>query len=361
MSSFCAEPSKKEKLSRASKEDFASSLKEVFPEIIFHDEKMYELLLSVQKIAPSSSPVLIEGETGTGKELIARAIHTHSGRCHKKMIPINCSAIPENILEAELFGYEKGAFTGADSKKPGILESLEGGTLFLDEIADMPLSLQVKLLRVLQEKKYMPLGSRVEKEVDIRFVAATNKPLEEEVKEGRFRSDLFYRLNVFPLCIPSLRERKKDIPCLTEFFLSLFQEKNQVKLELDERVKECFSKYSWPGNVRELCNLVERISLLKGEGLITAEDLPKEIKLEVEKNKRQKISSSEKYNSCGSFPSIPQEGLNLDAHLEEISQFYMKEALKITANNKKEAAKLLGLNRTTLVERIKKKIEQGKW
>ena len=361
MSSFYVDASIKE--TKSQKAPFASkfSIKEVFSEIIFHDEKMYALLEAVEKIAPSSGPVLILGETGTGKELVARAIHAHSGRAGKKMIPINCSAIPENILEAELFGYEKGAFTGADTKKLGILDSLHGGTLFLDEIADMPFNLQAKLLRVLQEKKYMPLGSRVEKEMDVRFVAATNKSLEEEVKMGRFRADLYYRLNVFPLYVPSLRERKKDILLLLNFFLKLFQEKNKVQLEIKEEVKEFFFRYSWPGNVRELSNLVERVCLLKGEGLISEEDLPEEIKKEMTSTKKQKNSFNIEESYLYKEKEFPREGFELDSHLEEISHFYMKEALKITGNNKKEAAKLLGLNRTTLMERIKKKTEQNKW
>ena len=329
-----------------------------FPEVIFSDEKMVSLLRSLEKISPSSSPVLILGETGTGKELIAKAVHEHSGRSENKMIPINCSAMPENILEAELFGYEKGAFTGADQSRSGILGSLEGGTLFLDEIGDMPLNLQAKLLRLLQEKKYRPLGSRSEKQVDVRFVAATNKNLAEEVKLGRFRSDLFYRLNVLPVRVPSLRERKKDIGLLLQYFLDSFNKKNRTKVSFHSDLLKIFSEYAWPGNVRELYNFVERLSLLKGSGVVSEADLPCDMKKEISSFA---LSFESVFSSKNSLRiSLPENGFNLDAYLDEISLLYIKEALERTQNNKKEAARLLSLKRTTLVERIKKKVEEGK-
>lgn len=341
--------------------DLNTKLKKCFPGIIFCDEKMEKVLKDLQKIAPSSSPVLILGETGTGKELIAKAVHKSSGRVKNNLITINCSAIPENILEAELFGYEKGAFTGADRTRSGILDSLEGGTLFLDEIGDMPLRIQAKLLRVLQEKKYRPLGGGLEKTVDVRFIAATNKDLEQEVKEKRFRSDLFYRLNVLPLKIPSLRERKKDIPLLFEYFLDSFRKKNKVSIKIKEEVSNFFCHYSWPGNVRELYNFVERICLMKEEGLVSSEDIPPEMKREILFSKETEAHSDILKGVFNHEINLPESGFDLDAHLNNIANAFIKEALKRTQNNKKEAAKLLALKRTTLIERIKKRVEGGGW
>lgn len=343
--------------SEISLKDFSQYLQMRFPDIVFRDEKMVKVLGDVEKISPSDSPVLILGETGTGKEVIAKAIHTHSGRVSKQLVPINCSAIPENILEAELFGYEKGAFTGADRSRAGILDGLNGGTLFLDEIGDMPLRLQVKLLRVLQEKKYRPLGSQKEKEVDVRFIAATHKDLDHEVKEKRFRADLFYRLNVLPICIPSLRERTSDIPCLLKQFVHEYCIKNQVKIDLTPEVIRSFVSYSWPGNVRELHNFVERICLMRGSGLIEKKDLPGELTKESAQGHSVDLQSFEDTSTL----YFPESGIDLDAYLERVSSLYIKEALSRTQNNKKEAARLLSLNRTTLVERIKKRMELGTW
>ena len=364
MSSFNSEISKEDQLLSLGMVDSSASnqkLRESFPYIIFSDEKMAKILNNIVKISPSDCPVLILGETGTGKELIARAIHESSGRGSRSLVPINCSAIPESILEAELFGYEKGAFTGADRAKPGLLDSLNGGTLFLDEIGDMSLRVQVKLLRVLQEKKYRPLGSHHEKSVDVRFVAATNKDLEQEVKDKKFRSDFYYRLNVLPLSLPSLKERQKDIPLLMKHFLEAFNSKNQVKVEFKKEVLELFSSYSWPGNIRELFNFVERVCLMKGTGFVSEEDVPEEIRTEV--NSLKNLDKGLKFSEAGVNSDLyfPESGFDLDCYLDLIESSYFKEALIRTKNNKKEAAKLLSLNRTTLVERIKKKIGLGSW
>lgn len=364
MSSFSLGISKNQEYSRdlSIPKSCDANLQKIFPGIVSFDIKMKNILRDLLKISPSNSPVLILGETGTGKELIAKAIHSHSGRPKNKLIAINCSAIPENILEAELFGYEKGAFTGADRTRPGIFDSLEGGTLFLDEIGDMPLRLQVKLLRVIQEKKYMSLGGRVEKTINIRFIAATNKDLEQEVQEKKFRSDLFYRLNVLPLYIPPLRERKSDIPLLIEFFINSFMVNNGKKIlfELKKEVLDIFSEYSWPGNIRELCNFVERLCLMKDSGVVSEKDIPMEIKKEMSRYTISKRPITVKQSNHIEI-NLPETGIDLDVHLEEIGSFYIKEALLRTQNNKKEAAKLLSLNRTTLVERIKKRRLTGKW
>lgn len=327
-----------------------------FPEIISNDKKLKETLRLLLKIAPSDSPILILGETGTGKDLIARAIHNNSNRPKDKLVTINCSAIPDNLFESELFGYMKGAFTGADKKTAGILESIDGGTLFLDEIGDMPLHLQVKLLRVLQEKKYTPIGSRVEVKTDIRFIAATNKNLEEEIKEKKFRLDLYYRLNVLPIKISPLRKRKEDIPLLFKYFsdILLLKNKKKLKLKLGTDVLKIFTNYSWPGNIRELYNLSERLCLIKEDENISVEDLPIEIRKESNSKDRKFFANESHFNQLMQL-KIPEDGFNLGKLLEEISHHYIDAALKKTGNNKKKAAELLSLNRTTLLERLKKK------
>ena len=230
-------------------------------DFIFTSPKMQSVYLKIQKVAKTTTTVLITGESGTGKEVAARAIHLNSSRTEKPFIPVNCGAIPESLIESEFFGYSKGAFTGADPKgKIGFFEQAEGGTIFLDEIGDMPLSLQVKLLRVLQEKTITPIGSNKIKKVDVRIIAATNKNLEELVKENKFREDLYYRLNVFPIYIPPLRERPKDIEELSLYFISKYSQLfNLSPKKISNEVKDIFFSYSWPGNIRELKNTIEYI------------------------------------------------------------------------------------------------------
>ncbi len=239
---------------------------------------MVKIREEIRKVAPTLTTVLITGETGTGKELIAQAVHKNGTRKDNPFIKINCAAIPENLMESELFGYEKGAFTGAVYKKPGRFELAHKGTLFLDEIGEIPRGMQVKLLQVIQDQQFERVGGLRTIKVDVRLVAATNRNLLQEVRDGRFREDLFYRLNVFPIQIPPLRERREDIVPLTEHFLEKFNRKNaRTVTRIDPRVKELLVNYSWPGNIRELENLIERLVLIAQEDTIRLEDLPEEM------------------------------------------------------------------------------------
>lgn len=325
--------------------------------------RMQEVLNVLRKVATSSSTVLLLGESGTGKEVLARYLHYLSGR-KGLFVAINCAAIPEELLEAELFGYEKGAFTGAIKSKPGKFEMAEGGTLFLDEIGDMPLKLQVKLLRALQDKVIERLGSEKPIKVNTRIVAATNQNLETLIKEGRFREDLYYRLNVISLEIPPLRERKEDIPMLAEFLLKKICEREGIPVKrLSEEVLEIFKKYHWPGNIREFENLLERMVLLSDKELLITEDLPPHLQQIQDGRPSQKREEEEKileeriFFSKSFFPELPdlvEGGLSLNKLLEEIEVFYLKRALELSGGVKSRAARLLGLNRTTFIEKLKR-------
>jgi len=252
--------------------------RQALSEIVGKSEAMEKVLATIGKVARSDAPVLIHGESGTGKELVARALHRLSQRAGRRFLAINCSAIPETLLESELFGYVKGAFTGADKGRKGYFEEAAGGTLFLDEIGEMPPRLQAKLLRVLQEKQFSPVGSNEVKYADVRVITATNVDLEDAVAHQRFRLDLFYRLNVLPILLPPLRDRKGDVRLLLDYFI---EHSNQVHslhnpCYMNPEVYQCLERYSWPGNVRELQNLVERLVVMSGGGMITLEALPSE-------------------------------------------------------------------------------------
>jgi len=313
-----------------------------FKDIIGQSEKMEEVFRLVENVADSDSTIIINGETGTGKGLIAKAIHRYSHRKIKPFVQINCGAIPENLLESELFGHVRGAFTGATSPKLGKFEVANGGTIFLDEIGDMSPDLQVKLLRVLEEKEFEQVGGCKTIKVDVRVIAATHRDLEEEVQKGTFREDLFYRLYVIPIALPPLRERKSDIPILVSHFLEYFNEKNKRNVEsLSEEAMDIIMRHSWNGNVRELKNMVEGLVVLKGEGDIYPKDLPK------------KLSNR---NSTVSLPQvdISQEGICLSSAVSEFEKSLIVQCLEQTKWVKKQAAKLLQVNRTTLVEKIKR-------
>ena len=314
-----------------------------FENIISDHEKMLAIFEIVEKVADSDSTVLVYGESGTGKELIARALHYNSHRQDKPLIPINCGAIPEELLESELFGYEKGAFTGAASSRIGRFELAHTGTIFLDEIGEMSPSLQVKLLRVLQEREFERVGGTRTIKVDVRIIAATNKDLEVMVEKNEFREDLFYRLNVIPIELPALRERRSDIPLLVQHFMEHFNAQKHRDIEgvLPEAL-ERLTAYHWPGNVRELENVIERITILKGSGVIALEDLP------------EKIMRS--FKSGGMVPNIdvPDEGLDFDAVVQTFEKHLLTRALDKTHGVKAKAAVLLHMNRTTLVEKVKK-------
>jgi len=314
-------------------------------------KKIYEL---AKKVAPSSSTVLILGESGTGKEVLAKYIHFCSKR-KGPFVTINCAAIPEELLEAELFGYEKGAFTGAIKSKPGKFEIANKGTLFLDEIGDLSLKLQAKLLRVIQEKQVERLGSDHSIKVDVRILAATNKDLEKEVQEGRFREDLFFRLNVIPIKLPPLRERKEDIPLLTQFFLKRICEREGIEeKKFTSQAIKALLNYPWPGNIRELENFIERVVILSENNIIGVEDLSLSTlssKLQIRESLTEDKDMLIKYLS---LPQISEDGIELNKLLKEIEVYYLKKALEISKGVKTKAAKLLRLNRTTFIEKLKK-------
>lgn len=313
-----------------------------YGDIIGQSNKMDEIYALIEKVAETDSTVVITGESGTGKGMIARAIHNRSDRREKPFITINCGAIPENLLESELFGHTRGAFTGATSSKPGKFELAKGGTIFLDEIGDMSTNLQVKILRVLEEKEFEQVGGSKTLHADVRIIAATHADLEELVKKGEFREDLFYRLYVIPIEVPVLRERRSDIPLLVSHFLIEFNRKNNGDVEgVSQSAMEIMKGYSWPGNVRELKNMVERMVVLKGEGYIEPEDLSEKLR---KTNDNYRIANIE----------ISEDGINLNTAVTEFEKALILESLTRTKWIKNQAAKLLRLNRTTLVEKIKR-------
>jgi len=304
-----------------------------FPEIIGQSKAMRGILSQIMKVAPTDSTVLILGDSGTGKELVATSIYRHSFRKNRPLVKLNCVAIPEGLLESELFGHEKGSFTGASTKKVGKFELANGGTIFLDEIGDMPLNTQAKILRVLQEKEFERVGGIRSIKVDVRFIAATNKNLEDMVKEDRFREDLYYRLNVFPIHLPPLKERKEDIPLLVDHFL-----KNGSKsARVSSQTLQLLIKYSWPGNVRELRNSLERAAVMCKNGAIKPYHLPENI-----------ISTHNTFNMSAS------QELSLNEQLAEIEQGMIIEALHRASGIQVKAAELLGIKQRSLWHRIKK-------
>lgn len=306
--------------------------------IIGSSDRMIEIFDTVKRVAPTTTTILITGETGTGKELIARAIHRNSPRKNNPFIKINCAAIPENLMESELFGYEKGAFTGAATKKQGRFELAHKGTLFLDEVGELPKDMQVKLLRVIQEQEFERVGGLQTIKVDVRLITATNRNLLQDVKDGRFREDLYYRLNVIPAHLPSLRERKEDIPVLTDFFIEKFNKKLDRSVKcIDEKVMNLFIQYKWPGNIRELENLIERMILMARDDTITFADLPSELKTAME-------------SDASDPPGILQKPFKdfMKTHMEDIEKQMIIGVLEECGNNVTRAAQQLGLSRKGL-------------
>ncbi|MCP9448463.1 MAG: sigma-54 dependent transcriptional regulator [Nitrospira sp.] len=297
---------------------------------------MMEVYKLVARVAANKSTVLLQGESGTGKELIARAIHAHGPRRDKPFIPVNCGALPDTLLESEMFGYEKGAFTGAVGNKVGLFESANGGTLFLDEIGDLGKDLQVKLLRVMQDHEVRRVGSTTSTKVDVRIIAATNQNLEQLVKEGRFRDDLYYRLKVVPIVLPSLAERREDIPMLVHHFLQKFSGgANQTVHGLLPETMAILTRYRWPGNVRELENVIERAVSLSHGPLLTPEDLPAAIRLGAQAEQDSKQPRCDQTDEAY-------------LTLEEVEKRHLIRVLKETRGNKVKAAKILGIDRRTL-------------
>ncbi len=313
-----------------------------FENIVGCGARMQEILGAVSRVAPTRTTVLLCGESGVGKDLIARAIHHHSPRAAQPFVKINCTAIPENLMESELFGYEKGAFTGAVCTKPGKFEQGDGGTVFLDEIGDVPTAVQVKLLRILQEREFERLGSNKTRQLDVRVIAATNVDLRSALEEGNFREDLYYRLNVFPITIPSLRERSEDVPVLADYFLQKFTRETGSRVAgISEEAQRKLVAYHWPGNVRELENVIER-SLLYAAGTVLQ---PGDIRLDYAPRRAINGAGAASNGHNGDF--LP-EGVSLDEHERQL----IREALKRAAGNKSQAARLLGLSRNALRYRL---------
>jgi DNA-binding NtrC family response regulator len=305
-----------------------------FDNIIGRSPPMQEIFATIMRVAPTRATVLLAGESGVGKDLIARAIHHQSPRRDRPFVKINCSAIPENLMESELFGFEKGAFTGAVSSKPGKFEQADTGTVFLDEIGDVPASVQVKLLRVLQEREFERLGSNKTRHIDVRIVAATNQDLRAALEQGTFREDLYYRLNVVPMNMPPLRERRDDIAFLAEHFVKKLAPDSGSRVEsITEGAIQKLLEYHWPGNVRELENVIERSLVLCSGTTLEAGD----IKMDV--TPRPRPQSEEHF--------LP-EGMTLEEH----EQAMIREALRLTEGNKSQAARLLGLTRNALRYRL---------
>lgn len=303
-----------------------------FGKMIGKSSEMQKLFQNIQKVAPAKASVLVTGESGVGKELVAQAIHSMSPRKDNALISVNCSALSETLLESELFGHEKGAFTGADGLKKGRFELAHGGTIFLDEIGEINLATQVKLLRVLQERKFERVGGEQTIEVDVRVVAATNKNLEEEVKAGRFREDLYYRLNVVHLEVPPLRERKDDIPLIVDYYLDKFSKENGKEIVgIDNKARSALYKYEWPGNIRQLVNCIESAVVMCSGNEIKLEDLPPSISDYVAKDSI----------------SVP-----LGISLEEAERIIIEQNLAVNKGNKSKTAEVLGIERKTLSRKL---------
>ena len=308
-----------------------------FGKLIGKSKRMQELYSLIERVAGSTASILVTGESGTGKELVAKAIHYNSPRRERPFVPINCGAIAENLLESELFGHEKGSFTGAVQQKQGLFEVAHGGTLFLDEIGELPISMQVKLLRVLQEGEIRRVGGTKDIPVDVRMVAATNKRLDQEVAAGHFREDLFFRLNVIHLDIPPLRERHEDVPLLAKHFIQKFTGTN---VQIDDRFMRLLVDYAWPGNVRELENVIERCAVLGG-GVFEVDMLPEQVRC------------SDSQSPCH-LEGIPEEGMDLDHFLGDIEKRLLLEALERCHGVRKQAAKLLGITFRSIRYRLAK-------
>jgi sigma-54 specific flagellar transcriptional regulator A len=322
----------------------------------------------IEQVAGSDATVLILGQSGTGKEVVARRLHRESPRKKNTFVPVNCGAIPGELLESELFGHEKGAFTGALTARQGRFEMAEGGTLFLDEIGDMPLSMQVKLLRVLQERTFERVGSNKSIACNVRIIAATHRNLEEEIKENRFREDLFYRLNVFPIEVPALKDRQEDIPLLIKDLIVQMEASKRGSVRLTNKAINILMQYDWPGNVRELANLIERLAIIHPQGLVDSNDLPEKFQqfsvsenLQVEVDARD-YPSHAKFEKTPNIPDaevmaalrLPEQGIDLKEYLSDMESDLISQALDECNGVVAHAAIRLNMRRTTLVEKLRK-------
>jgi sigma-54 specific flagellar transcriptional regulator A len=317
----------------------------------------------IERVSRTDSNVLVLGESGTGKEVVARNIHFQSARANRPFVPVNCGAIPPDLLESELFGHEKGAFTGAISARQGRFEAAEGGTLFLDEIGDMSLPMQVKLLRVLQERVFERVGSNRSIQADVRIIAATHRDLEAGIREGTFREDLYYRLNVFPIELPPLRERREDIPALVEELSSRIAREKGINVRVGRDALAVLTEYSWPGNVRELANVIERMAIMHGDTPVTAADLPARLRqVSTAPDAAERAIDAdlplppppEGAALDGTAARLPAAGINLKDYLESLERGYITQALAEANDVVAHAAELLNMRRTTLVEKMRK-------
>ncbi len=304
-----------------------------FSNIIGRSPAMLEVFKMIETVSRTNSTILLTGESGTGKGLVAQAIHFNSLRREKPMVSLNCGAMPENLLESELFGHMRGAFTGADANKKGLLEVAERGTIFLDEIGEMSAVMQVKLLRVLQERRFRRVGGLEELQADIRVIAATNQDLTRLVSEGRFREDLYYRINVIPIVLPPLRERREDVPLLAEHFLGKYAEQMGKSITgISRPAMDLLLQHDWPGNIRELENVIERAVALEASPAILLDSLPPAIRGDVPRH------------AAGPMEALPESGFDLEAHVKEIERGYIAEALKRAGGVQVKAAELLGMS-----------------
>ena len=319
----------------------------------------------IEQVADSEANVLILGESGTGKEVVAKSLHYLSSRRGRPFVPVNCGAIPAELLESELFGHEKGAFTGALTTRQGRFEMAEGGTLFLDEIGDMPMPMQVKLLRVLQERTFERVGSSKSIHADVRVIAATHRNLEDRIQDGQFREDLFYRLNVFPIDVPALREREVDIPILANELIARLEREGRGSVRLTPAAQASLSRYHWPGNVRELANLIERLVIMFPEGTVDAGDLPDKYQFETDGSEPAiplpvldegvAVEASGSNLASGKvLAALPASGVDLKEYLAELEQDLIQQALEAAEGVVAQAAVLLNMRRTTLVEKMRK-------
>lgn len=329
---------------------------DLFRSLVGSSRAIQQIRKIIEQVADSEANVLILGESGTGKEVVARNLHYHSVRREHPFVPVNCGAIPGDLLESELFGHEKGAFTGAISSRDGRFTLAEGGTLFLDEIGDMSLAMQVKILRVLQEKTFERVGSNKSQTTNVRIIAATHRNLEDAIRDGTFREDLYYRLNVFPIDMPPLRDRVEDIPLLVNELVRRIEHERRGSVRLSPGAIYSLCQYNWPGNVRELANLVERLAIMHPFGVVEAADLPEKFRIdeEIDAELIGDALIGMPVTPDDLDPRLPRNGLNLKEHLSGLEVNYIKQALNDSGGVVAHAAKRLGMRRTTLVEKLRK-------
>jgi len=333
---------------------------QLFRSLVGTSRKVQSVRQLMEQVADKEVSVLITGESGTGKEVVARNLHYHSTRRDKPFVPVNCGAIPAELLESELFGHEKGAFTGAITARIGRFEMAEGGTLFLDEIGDMPLNMQVKILRVLQERTFEKVGSNRTQSADVRVIAATHKHLEDMIETGDFREDLYYRLNVFPIEMPALRERVEDIPLLINELISRMEKEKRGSLRMNSAAIMSLCRHEWPGNVRELANLVERLAIMHPYGVIGVQELPKKFRYVDDYDENRPVEDSGMPMGVPGLVGLdapallPVTGIHLEEHVSNLEKQFIQQALDGSAGVVARAAEKLRIRRTTLVEKVRK-------